>query len=44
MELLHHNTLFINNSDENNIEIKQAYISEYNLIREKLSYFIDELY
>lgn len=34
------NTLFMNNSDENNIEIKPAYISEYNLIREKLSYFL----
>ena len=36
------NTLFINDSDEHNIEIKNAYISEYDLKREKLSYFFDD--
>lgn len=38
------NTLFINDSDEHNIEIKHAYISEYDLIRQKLSYSFDDFW
>ena len=33
--------LFVTNSDKNNIEIKQNYISEYKLIREK-NCFVDD--